>query len=417
MTKHDHISVEEYRYTLPESSIARYPLEDREQSRLLFFDGQLVHHHTFHQLPDLLPSGSWLVFNNTKVIQARLTFRKLTGARIEVFCLEPVEPADYQQSFGSYRSCTWKCMVGNARKWKTGKISLETNCYGQEIRLDAWMEKQLEDSYLVRFEWDAEGCTFSEIIEGAGTTPIPPYLNRSAEEEDKHRYQTVYSRDPGSVAAPTAGLHFTAEVLANLSGKGVPSGELTLHVGAGTFVPIKQEDARAHSMHAETVLVSTGFLEYWAAHTNGLIAVGTTTTRSLETLYWLGAGLICGHKPDPAQIEFMQWDNEKIPQDIPLEESINALIGYCREHNMEYLEFTTSLMIVPGYRFRTISGLITNFHMPGSTLLLLIAALIGDHWKQVYDDALEKGYRFLSYGDSSLLLPGAGGSGQERTDQ
>ena len=417
MINQNHIFVDEYRYTLPESSIARYPLKEREQSRLLFFDGKSVYHHKFHQLPDLLPSGSWLVFNNTKVIQARLCFKKTTGARIEVFCLEPVEPADYQQSFASTRSCTWTCMVGNARKWKSGRISLETFACGREIRLDAWMEKRMGDSYLVRFEWDAEGCSFSEIIEGAGTTPIPPYLNRNAEEEDKQRYQTVYSRDPGSVAAPTAGLHFSQEVFDNLSGRGIPFGELTLHVGAGTFVPIKQEDARSHSMHAETVLVSTSFLEFWTANTTGLVAVGTTSTRSLETLYWLGAGLVSGQKPDPSRIEFRQWDNEKLPRDIPLRKSINALLDYCREHNLEYLEFTTSLMIIPGYRFRAISGLITNFHMPGSTLLLLIAALIGDHWKEVYDAALEKGYRFLSYGDSSLLLPVASESGEEGAHQ
>lgn len=401
----DQITVDSYRYTLPDSAIARFPLKDRDGSRLLFFDGQSVQHHLFRSLPGLLPDSSWLVFNNTKVIQARLDFRKSTGARIEIFCLEPVEPSDYQQSFASRSTCIWKCLVGNARKWKSGPVALVTEVGGREVRLEAWIESEQEESFRIRFDWSDGDCSFSEIIEQAGSTPIPPYLKREAEAGDKLRYQTVYSRDPGSVAAPTAGLHFTNDVLEDLAFKGIGTRELTLHVGAGTFVPIKHDDARAHAMHAETVLVKPEFLEFWSGAPSRPVAVGTTSTRSLETLYWLGAGIATGNEPEPGRIVFRQWDNERLPQEIPLEKSLEALLGYCRKHRLEHLQFSTGLMIVPGYRFRTISGLITNFHMPGSTLLLLIAALVGDEWKSIYNTALRKGYRFLSYGDSSLLLP------------
>ena len=405
MSNNRRISVDEFRYQLPGSSIARYPLPDRDQSRLLLFREGSVHHKRFSDLPQELPAGSWMVFNNTKVIQARLSFRKSTGARIEVFCLEPVEPADYQQSFESTQSCTWKCMVGNARKWKSGRIALSTLVSGGEVKLEASIEKPLGDSFLVHFEWQSKDCSFSEIIESAGSTPIPPYLNRSAEASDKKRYQTVYSRDPGSVAAPTAGLHFTEPMMQLLGEKGIRTRELTLHVGAGTFVPIKQEDARQHTMHAETVLVTRKFLEEWADRPSGLIAVGTTSTRSLETLYWLGVKLHSGKNIHPSGTEFRQWENLSLPGNVSLNDSLEALTGYCRKNKLDQFQFSTSLMIVPGYRFRTIRGLITNFHMPGSTLLLLIAALIGEDWKKVYHSALENRYRFLSYGDSSLLLP------------
>ncbi len=407
MTGTDQIFIDQYHYHLPQSAIARYPLPDREQSKLLVYKKGMLEHRKFNELPGLLPEGSWLVFNNTKVIQARLAFHKPTGARIEIFCLEPVKPAEYQMSFESIRSCSWKCLVGNAKKWKSGSVSLEISVSGRDVVLNATIMKDKGDSFIVRFEWDAAACTFGEIIESAGSTPIPPYLNREAEESDKHRYQTVYSRDPGSVAAPTAGLHFTASMMEQLKDQGIETCELTLHVGAGTFVPVKHENARHHAMHAETVLVSKKFLEEWAERKTAPLAVGTTSTRSLETLYWLGVRLLAGESLNPVQPEFKQWENEMLPQDITLQESLGALVGFCQISGIDQFRFSTSLMIVPGYRFRTIRGLITNFHMPGSTLLLLIAALIGEDWKKVYREAMENNYRFLSYGDSSLLLPEA----------
>jgi S-adenosylmethionine:tRNA ribosyltransferase-isomerase len=405
MSRQTEISIEGYRYELPDTSIAKHPLSHREDSRLVVYrDGQIAH-HSFGDLPAELPQNTWMVFNNTRVIQARLTFHKPTGARIEVFCLEPVNPADHYQSFESMQSCTWKCMVGNAKKWKSGKISMTAKVNDAKVLVEASMIKQEENSFEVRFQWDAPSCAFSEIIESAGSTPIPPYLNRAAELSDRQRYQTVYSRDLGSVAAPTAGLHFTEGMMKKLHDKGIQTSELTLHVGAGTFVPVKKQNAREHAMHAELVLVSLEFLEEWAARQTLPIAVGTTSTRSMESIYWLGVKLISGQILPPEGCEFRQWDNESLPDDISLEQSLRALIGYCKEHELVQLRFTTSLMIVPGYRFRTISGLITNFHMPGSTLLLLIAALIGDDWKAVYQEALKNNYRFLSYGDSSLLIP------------
>ncbi|MCP4312313.1 MAG: S-adenosylmethionine:tRNA ribosyltransferase-isomerase [Bacteroidetes bacterium] len=405
MTRHTEISIDSYHYSLPETSIAKHPLPHREDSRLLVCHEGRIEHRRFRDLPGELPGDSWMVFNNTRVIQARLAFHKTTGARIEVFCLEPVDPVDHHQSFESMQSCTWRCMVGNAKKWKSGNISMSAMVGGAEVVVDACMLEAGENSFVVQFQWDAPACSFSEIIESAGSTPIPPYLNRSAELLDRQRYQTIYSRDLGSVAAPTAGLHFTVGMMKKLHDKGIMTSELTLHVGAGTFVPVKKQNPREHTMHAELVMVSLDFIEDWSAQQTLPLAVGTTSTRSLETIYWLGVKLLTGESLHPEGTEFRQWDNESLPDDISLKESLEALISYCREQKLTQLRFTTSLMIVPGYRFRAIGGLITNFHLPGSTLLLLIAALIGEDWRVVYQSALENGYRFLSYGDSSLLLP------------
>ncbi len=410
MTSRNQIPIDKFRYQLPESAIARYPLPDREQSRLLVYNRGTVDHHRFNKLPGFLPNGAWMVFNDTRVIQARLSFKKSTGARIEVFCLEPVDPIEYQQSFDSRGLCTWKCLVGNARKWKSGMVNLEANVNGNMVVLNASIAKKLEDKYVIRFEWDSTDLSFGEIIESAGSTPIPPYLNRGAEESDRERYQTIYGRNPGSVAAPTAGLHFTDRMMHELSKQGVDIREITLHVGAGTFVPVKAHNAREHSMHPEIVHVSRKFIEEFAERSSGPIAVGTTSTRSLETLYWLGVRLISGISLEADFNVFHQWENETLPGHIALKDSISALAGFCRDKKLDHLRFSTSLMIVPGYRFRAITGLVTNFHMPGSTLLLLIAALIGDDWKKVYDEALDNQYRFLSYGDSSLLLPKEPGS-------
>lgn len=405
MATEHHIHMENFGYDLPDKNIARYPLPFREDSNLLLYDRGEITHSNFKSLSDFLPENSWLVFNNTRVIQARLQFRKATGARIEIFCLEPSDPVDYQQSFESTQSCTWICLVGNAKKWKSGAVTLETSIGGKTILLEAYKEGHSGDGFTIRFQWDQTGYSFGEIIESTGSTPIPPYLGRQAEESDKERYQTIYSRLDGSVAAPTAGLHFSEQMMKRLRDDGFNTSELTLHVGAGTFVPVKTENARNHTMHTERVVVSRDFLEFWHTRPEGLIAVGTTSTRSLESLYWLGVKMISGISDDPESLEIVQWDNEELPGHVSLVESLAALLDFCERQGLDQLNFGTQLMIVPGYKFRTISGLITNFHLPGSTLLLLIAALIGDDWKKVYAYALENQFRFLSYGDSSLLIP------------
>lgn len=399
------LDISSYTYSLPGERIARYPLSDRDRSRLLFFDEGEIRHHRFHELPSLLPEDSWVVFNNTRVIQARLEFSKPTGARIEIFCLEPDDPADYQQSFRSTEGCTWKCLAGNIRKWKRGPVFLRGSVAGKAVVLEARIVERTGEDVQVRFTWNNSHLTFSELIEGTGKTPIPPYLGRESEAADRKRYQTIYGKENGSVAAPTAGLHFTDRMMDRLAARGIPTAELTLHVGAGTFVPVKEKNAREHRMHAENVLVERAFLETWLKRSTPAIAVGTTTTRSLESMYWLGVRILKGEVIHPDRISVGQWDHERLPGNIPLEESLEALLGYYRERDLEALRFSTRLMIVPGYVFRTIRGLVTNFHMPASTLLLLIAAFLGEDWKKVYREALENDYRFLSYGDSSLLIP------------
>ena len=397
--------IENFRYELPESRIASYPLSDRSASKLLLYKAGAISRDHFRSLPEHLPSGAWLVFNNTRVIQARLKFWKSTGARIEIFCLEPIDPADYEQAFQTESKATWLCLVGNAKKWKSGPVSMLALIKGKEVKLEAKLIKRSGDGFIIEFRWQQNGVSFGELIENSGSTPIPPYLNRDAEENDRERYQTIYGMNNGSVAAPTAGLHFTGEMLQQFEKAKVPIAHLTLHVGAGTFVPVKQQNARDHSMHSELVVVSRSFLEQWLNRSDGLIAVGTTSTRSLESLYWLGIKIKEEALTNPASLSILQWDNEKLPQDIPFTDSIETLIGFCKLNELEHLHFSTQLMIVPGYRFRTISGLLTNFHMPGSTLLLLIAAWIGEDWKEVYNYALREDFRFLSYGDSSLLIP------------
>lgn len=399
------IPIENYTYELPETRIARYPLSDRSASKLLLYrKGEIGQDH-FKMLAEHLPAGSWLVFNNTRVIQARMNFRKPTGARIEIFCLEPFNPADYELAFQAENRVTWHCLVGNVKKWKNGPVSMEIRIRENVVLLEARLKERIDEAFLVEFSWQGSGTTFGELLEQSGSTPIPPYLKRAAEDLDRERYQTVYSLNKGSVAAPTAGLHFTEEMMGQMEQAGIPMQNITLHVGAGTFVPVKESNAREHSMHKELVVISRNFLEQWLRRTGGLIAVGTTSTRSLESLYWLGVKLREQADIHPDHLQILQWENEGFPQNIPLKDSIISLLEYCNRHNLEHLHFSTQLMIAPAYRFRTISGLITNFHMPGSTLLLLIAAWIGEDWRKVYDYALRGDFRFLSYGDSSLLIP------------
>lgn len=407
MAVSEQIDISKYSYILPESMIAKYPLENRDRSNLLLYDRGKLDHRPFRELPGLLPRGSRLVFNNTRVIQARLHFRKPTGASIEIFCLKPEDPSDYQQSFQTTGRCTWSCLVGNARKWKEEYLTLPLSLEGENLLFKARIMDRSGEYYSIEFQWNNPGFTFGEIMENTGITPIPPYLKRDAEGNDREWYQTIYSKDLGSVAAPTAGLHFSEEILEQLKTRGIRSSEITLHVGAGTFIPVKESNARKHTMHAEQVVVSRLFLEEWRDHMESFLAVGTTSTRSLESLYWLGVKILEHENIDPAQLVLEQWEYEKLSQGVALGESLDALVDFCSGHELDQLYFTTQLMIVPGYRFKTISGLITNFHLPGSTLLLLIAAFIGEDWKKVYEYAVENRFRFLSYGDSSLLLPGS----------
>lgn len=404
MIKPESIDISRYDYLLDSDRIAKYPLADRDDSLLLNYHSGTINHHRFRQLPELLDPDDMLVFNNTRVIQARLEFIKSTGARIEIFCLEPSNPADYEQAFQCRKHCEWHCMVGNAKKWKNEQISMVIDTGRNQTEFRAELLNREDESFTIRFSWEDENLTFGQIIEIAGATPIPPYLNRSSEPIDKKRYQTIYSRLDGSVAAPTAGLHFTGNLMDKLTEKGIILPELTLHVGAGTFRPVQHANAASHTMHFESVLVNMDFLETCLNHTGRIIPVGTTSTRSIESLYWLGIMSI-KKELDPVLIRLEQWKAYSLPDKFSWKESFAALKEFMETHHINALSFHTQLMIVPGYKFRVIDGLITNYHMPRSTLLLLVAALIGDDWKRVYDYARENNFRFLSYGDSSLLIP------------
>ncbi len=377
-------------------------------SKLLIYDRGKVSHQIFRELPTLLPPGLLMVFNDTRVVQARLIFTKKTGARIEVFCLEPHEPAEYHRAFQQTSESTWKCLVGNANKWKSGPLDLEVDLgpgkHKRIIALHAEQSGRDRDSFLINFRWDPRDVPFSEILEAAGQTPIPPYLKRDAEPLDRYTYQTVYSLIEGSVAAPTAGLHFTDAVLEQIDRKGIKRLNLTLHVGAGTFQPLSTDDPAKHPMHAEHFYVSRRAVRILMDHHGDIMAVGTTTTRLLESLYWIGLKLANRNPSDKSPVFLDQWEAyETTPGSR--RESLSKLHGHMEEKGLEMMEGITRLMIVPGYKFRMVDRMITNFHQPGSTLLMLVAAFIGDDWKIVYDYALANDFRFLSYGDSSLLIP------------
>jgi S-adenosylmethionine:tRNA ribosyltransferase-isomerase len=397
MTVAGKIKIASYDYSLPDVRIAKYPLKDRDLSKVLIYKKGRITEAVFNSLADILPPRSKLIFNDTKVIYARLQFQKVTGARIEIFCLEPVHPVDYEQSFQSGPGVRWKCMIGNQKKWKTGILQQKFNYKDKLLTLYA---EQLE-SEIIKFSWDPPELSFSEILETAGTIPIPPYLNRKAETTDKNRYQTVYAHKKGSVAAPTAGLHFTPGLLRELRSKGFNQDKVTLHVGAGTFKPVSSETLEEHTMHTEHFSIRREFLAGLIKSKDPVIAVGTTSVRTLESLYWLG---VKTNQNDFRPV-IDQWEPySKIPEQSSTE-SLQSLLNYMIDKNLDHLEASTRIIIVPGYRFRLINGLITNFHQPKSTLLLLIAAFIGNNWKKVYDYALNHDFRFLSYGDSSLLLP------------
>lgn len=398
MENHSQYSIADFDYNLPEAKIAKYPLQQRDRSKLLVYRNGEISDEAFIDAPNFLSSHSLLVFNNTRVIHARMSFYKKTGARIEVFCLEPVEPAAYETIFLQRDFCVWKCIVGNAKKWKQDVLELHTQINGKKVVVAAEQIEKQDDAFRIRFSWQAD-VSFSEILESVGEVPIPPYLQRKTESIDSDRYQTIYAQHEGSVAAPTAGLHFTDEVLARISAKHIEQKQVVLHVGAGTFKPVQQDDFRNHAMHRECCIVSKEVIRS-IINAPQCIAVGTTSVRTLESLYWLGVKLLHYNR---FISELDQWDAYELPQDVSVETSCNALLAYLEKEGIDSVSAYTQLMIMPGYTFRVVDAMFTNFHQPKSTLLLLVAAFVGEDWKKIYTHALQSEYRFLSYGDSMLL--------------
>ncbi len=402
MKEYKNIKISDFSYELHDSKIAKYPLANRDESKLLVFKDSKISESVFKNSPAFLPEKAQLVFNNTRVIHARLFFRKETGSKIEIFCLEPIEPADYQIAFQQTSQTTWKCMVGNLKKWKSEILHQSILIADETVTLSAEKGEQNGNTVAVRFFWD-KPFSFAEIIEHSGILPIPPYLNRETEETDEETYQTVYAKIDGSVAAPTAGLHFTDPVFDALKTKEISTHEITLHVGAGTFQPVKAETLSGHSMHREMVIIPEKIVRALYENPEKIIAVGTTSVRSLESLYWLGLqlenGLFNYEKP-----EVLQWEPYETEAKISLKKSLGNILDYLEKEKLEQIRFSTQIIILPGYQFKVIEGMFTNFHQPQSTLLLLIAAFLGDKWKEIYDYALANDFRFLSYGDSNLYL-------------
>ena len=410
------ISISDYNYELPDERIAKFPVTPRDHSQLLVYDkGKIADDH-FYNLADHLPKGSLMVFNNTKVIQARILFRKTTGALIEIFLLEPYEPADYEQMFVTRGSCSWLCMVGNLKKWKEGVLIRELETEDGTWRITATRGPLIGTSYRIDFTWEPlnshlSPLTFAEILDAVGQLPIPPYLNRETQQSDLTTYQTVYSKIKGSVAAPTAGLHFTPQVLASLDQHGIDREELTLHVGAGTFKPVKSQTMEGHEMHTEHVCVRRQTLEKLLAHQCQAIAVGTTSVRTLESLYYMGLKVMADDCLTEEQLHVEQWEPYELPAATQhpshqqVCDAIQVLLSWLDAHELEALHASTQIIIAPGYQFKIVAQLVTNFHQPQSTLLLLVSAFTQGHWHEIYDHALSHDYRFLSYGDSSLLIP------------
>lgn len=403
-----HIRISEFNYPLPDERIAKFPLPVRDQSKLLLYRHGEVTEDIFTSLPDYLPANSLIIFNNTKVIQARLHFHKETGALIEVFCLEPIQPNDYALNFQQTEHAAWLCMIGNLKKWKEGALKREITVKGKPLTLTAERGACHGTSHWVDFRWNNPEITFADILEVFGELPIPPYLNRETQESDKETYQTVYSKIKGSVAAPTAGLHFTPRVLDALREKGVALEELTLHVGAGTFKPVKSEEIEGHEMHTEYISVNRSTLEKLVAHEGKAIAVGTTSVRTLESLYHIGVTLL--HNPNATEedLHVKQWQPYETALETaatPAVDALQAIIVYLDRHHMETLHSSTQIIIAPGYEYRIVKAMVTNFHQPQSTLLLLVSAFLHGDWRKIYDYALAHDFRFLSYGDSSLLIP------------
>ena len=417
----EEILIEEYNYPLPDERIAKYPLAARDQSKLLVYREGEVSEDKFYRVGEYVPTGSLLIYNNTRVIQARLEFHKeagdeairligdkARGARIEIFCLEPLEPHDYQLSLGSTEGCTWKCMIGNAKKWKAGALSQPVILTsGKEVRLWAEKGEQTGNTFSVRFSWEGASVSFAEILDAVGELPIPPYLNRKTEESDKTTYQTVYSRIKGSVAAPTAGLHFTDNVLNGLRERGVKTAEVTLHVGAGTFQPVKVADANQHTMHTEIIAVPKATIQTIIENLGHIVAVGTTSMRTLESLYFLGEQFYTRQMTQDTEhltYSVSQFEPYEKEHALSTREALQAIVDHLEQIGEEVLHAETQIMIKPGYIFHVVDQLITNFHQPKSTLLLLVSAFVGGDWHRIYDYALANDFRFLSYGDSSILF-------------
>ncbi len=400
------IQISDYNYELPDARIAKFPMAERDHSKLLIYDKGSVGEDMFYNLPQHLPAHALMVFNNTKVIQARLHFRKDTGALIEVFLLEPAQPADYEQMFQTRSRCSWLCLVGNQKKWKEGALVRQLSVNGQTVTLRATRRGEHGTSQWIDFEWDGN-ASFAEIIDVAGELPIPPYLNRETQESDLTTYQTVYSKIKGSVAAPTAGLHFTERVLAAIDAQGIEREELTLHVGAGTFRPVKSVTIGDHPMHTEYIAVRRHTIERILAHQCQVIAVGTTSVRTLESLYYMGLKVLANPDLTEDALHVSQWE----PYDQPTADSpqpsvaLQALLDWMSRRQLSVLHSSTQIIIAPGYNYHIVKMLITNFHQPQSTLLLLVSAFVKGDWRRIYDYALAHDFRFLSYGDSSLLIP------------
>jgi S-adenosylmethionine:tRNA ribosyltransferase-isomerase len=400
------ISIKDYDYELPEERIARYPLADRDASKLLLYKGGKIQHTVFKNIHQELPPSSLLVFNNTRVIHARMYFELPNGSRLEILCLEPLSPSEYQLSFSSTQPVRWKCLIGGNRKWKQGVITKSILVGERKLTLTATRVDRLEDSFEVRFEWDDPSVAFGELLASAGIIPLPPYLNREAEASDEGRYQTVYAKVQGSVAAPTAGLHFTEEVIKQLEQNGVQRLFTTLHVGAGTFKPVKAESLAGHHMHEESIYIRKEQLEqlHQALEADqAVIPVGTTSMRLLESLYWHGLQIRSGQAQE--QVNVAQWYPYEAHPAVSPAAAIASILTDMEERGKPILEGQTQIIIAPAYKFRICRGIITNFHQPRSTLLLLISALVGNDWKKIYEYAMANDFRFLSYGDSSLLLP------------
>ena len=405
-----HIHIKDYNYSLPDERIAKFPLAQRDHSKLLLYKHGEVSEDVFYNIPNHLPEGALMVFNNTKVIQARLHFRKSTGALIEVFLLEPYVPVDYEQMFQTTGSCSWLCMIGNLKKWKGETLRRTFDVKGREVTLNAERREDVGKSYRVDFSWDDNTVSFAELLDSVGELPIPPYLNRETQESDKTTYQTVYSKIKGSVAAPTAGLHFTSDVLASLDNHGIDREEVTLHVGAGTFKPVKSEEIQDHEMHTEYICVHRQTLEKLIKHNACAIAVGTTSVRTLESLYYMGVKLEKNLDISEDELHVCQWEPyegetfEMAAIVTPLK-AIQNILAYLDRHSLNSLHSSTQIIIAPGYEYKIVKMLVTNFHQPQSTLLLLVSAFLHGDWHKIYDYALAHDFRFLSYGDSSLLIP------------
>ena len=417
------IRIADFAYDLPDERIAKYPLAERDASKLLVYDHGTISHRQFRDLPELLPEGSLLVMNNTRVIQARLHFRKTatdgqTGALIEVFCLEPAQPNDYVLMFQQTESCIWHCLVGNSKKWKAGSLTRTIVVEGREITLtcervaavDAGIEaSQKGGEFLVRFSWADASVTWAQVLDACGELPIPPYLNRQTEASDLRTYQTVYSKVKGSVAAPTAGLHFTPAVLSAIDARGIERAELTLHVGAGTFKPVKSERIEGHEMHSEWIYVPRTVVEALLRHGGECTAVGTTSVRTLESLYYIGRKILANPSASEADLKVQQWEPYESPAgpaNVDVLSSLRAILDWLDRNHLSALHTSTQIIIAPGYRYHIVRRMITNFHQPQSTLLLLVSAFVGgDRWRDIYRYALDHDFRFLSYGDSSLLMP------------